>query len=343
VTEHLLLQACRREPVPRPPVWLMRQAGRYLPEYRALRARAQFLDLVTDPARATEVTLQPVDRFGVDAAILFSDILLVPRAMGMALRFDEGQGPVFPEPLRAPADLLRLRDPVPEDDLGFVLAAIGETRRALGERAPLIGFAGGPWTLACYMVEGERSKDWRRVKRLLAEEPARLRGLLGRLAEVVGRFLQAQARAGAQALQVFESWAGALGPADFRAHALPHLARVIRLAKESGVPVIAFAPGAGWALEEIARATGADLVGLDWQTDPAEARRRLEPLGVGWQGNLDPAWLYAPRGVLEERTRALLTALHGPGYVANLGHGVLPDTPVEGVRAFVETVRRWEG
>src|ERR1043166_4770534 len=339
----LLLRACRREVVERPPVWIMRQAGRYLPEYRALRARADFLSLVTEPALAAEATLLPVDLIGVDAAIIFSDILVVPRAMGMELRVEDGIGPRFPSPLRSPSDFERLREVTPEEELGFVLEAIRLARKELAGRAPLIGFAGAPWTLACYMIEGSGTPRPDRAKRLLAESPDTAHGLLARLAGVVGRFLQAQIRAGAQVVQLFESSAGALAPADFREFALPHLATAVRLAREAGggggAPVIAFAPGAGWALEAIARETGADVVGVDWQTDPSDARRRLAGDPVAVQGNLDPPWLHCPPETIRARTRAMLRAFHGPGYIANLGHGILPDTPVEHARVFVEAVK----
>jgi uroporphyrinogen decarboxylase len=337
----LFLRACRREPVERPPVWMMRQAGRYLPEYRAVRERADFLTMVGTPELAVEVTLQPVDLLGVDAAIIFSDILVVPQAMGMGLSVDEGIGPRFHQPLRAPADFDRLRDPAPEDDLAYVLDALRLARRELAGRVPLIGFAGGPWTLMSYMVEGQGSKAFTYAKRLLVQDPARAHALLGRLARAVGAFLVAQAHAGAQAVQVFDSWASALGPRDFREFALPYLAESVQIARGAGVPVIAFAPGAGWALEEIAAATGADVIGVDWQTDAAEARRRLADRPVALQGNLDPSWLYAPPATIRARTHEMLTAFGGRGHIANLGHGINPDVPVANARAFIDAVREW--
>jgi uroporphyrinogen decarboxylase len=341
MTGDLFLRACRREPVERPPVWMMRQAGRYLPEYRAVRDRADFLTMVATPELAVEVTLQPVDLIGVDAAIIFSDILVVPQAMGMALSVEEGTGPRFHHPLRSPADLERLRDIVPEDGLGYVLEAVRLARRELAGRVPLIGFAGGPWTLMSYMVEGSGSKSFARAKRFLMEEPRRARALLERLARIVGEFLAAQVRAGAQAVQVFDSWAAALGPRDFREFALPYLAESVRLARSAGAPVIAFAPGAGWALEEIAVMTSADVIGVDWQTEAGDARRRLAGRPVALQGNLDPCWLYAPPAVIRERTGEMLRAFGGRGHIANLGHGILPDVPVAHARAFVDAVREW--
>jgi uroporphyrinogen decarboxylase len=335
----LFLRACRRERVERTPVWMMRQAGRYLPQYRAVRERADFLTMVGTPDLAVEVTLQPVDLLGVDAAIIFSDILVVPQAMGMTLTVEEGIGPRFHHPLRAPGDFEGLRDVLPEDALGYVLDALRLARRELEGRVPLIGFAGAPWTLMSYMVEGGGSKSFNLVKRLLVEDPQRAHGLLSRLADIVGNFLVAQVRAGAQAVQLFDSWAGALGPRDFREFVLPYLARAARLARSAGAPVIVFAPGSGWALEEIARETEADVVGIDWQTDSAEARRRLPASEVALQGNLDPCWLYAPPREIRERTRRMLDAFGGIGHIANLGHGILPDVPVSHAQAFVDAVR----
>jgi uroporphyrinogen decarboxylase len=320
---------------------MMRQAGRYLPEYRAVRERADFLTMVGTPELAVEVTLQPVDLLGVDAAIIFSDILVIPQAMGMALSVDEGIGPRFHQPLRAPADFDRLRDPTPEEDLCYVLDALRLARRELAGRVPLIGFAGAPWTLMSYMVEGQGSKSFTHAKRLLVQDPSRAHGLLARLARAVGAFLAAQVAAGAQAVQLFDSWASALGPYDFREFALPYLAEAVHVAKAAGVPVIAFAPGAGWALEEIADATGADVIGVDWQTDPGEARRRLAGRPVALQGNLDPSWLYAPPAVMRARTRDMLAAFGGHGHIANLGHGINPDVPVANAQAFVEAVKEW--
>jgi uroporphyrinogen decarboxylase len=337
----LLLRACRREPVERTPVWMMRQAGRYLPEYRAVRARTDFLTMVRTPELAVEVTLQPVDLLGVDAAIIFSDILVVPQAMGMALTVEEGTGPRFDAPLRNAADIARLHEVVPNDDLRYVLNALRLARKELEGRVPLIGFAGAPWTLMSYMVEGAGSKNFARAKRFLVEQPSAAHRLLERLAQTVGDFLRAQVEAGAQVVQLFDSWAGALGPRDFRAFALPYLARACRIARAAGVPVIAFAPGAGWAVEEIAEATGADVVGVDWQTDAAEARRRLDGHAVALQGNLDPCWLYAAPDTIRARTREMLAAFGPRGHIANLGHGILPDVPVEHARAFVEAVQEW--
>ncbi len=337
----LFLRACRREPVDRPPVWMMRQAGRYLPEYRAVREKADFLTMVGTPELAVEVTLQPVELIGVDAAIIFSDILVVPQAMGMTLSVEEGVGPRFHQPLRAPADFRGLRDPSPDGDLGYVLEALRLARRELAGRVPLIGFAGAPWTLMSYMVEGQGSKAFTHAKRLLVEDATRAHTLLARLARAAGEFLAAQVAAGAQAVQLFDSWASALGPRDFREFALPYLAEAARIAAAAGAPVIVFAPGAGWALEAIADATGADVIGVDWQTDAADARRRLADVPVALQGNLDPSWLYAAPAVIRERTHHMLDAFGGRGHVANLGHGIHPDVPPHHARAFVDAVKEW--
>jgi uroporphyrinogen decarboxylase len=337
----LFLRACRREPVERPPVWMMRQAGRYLPQYRAVRERADFLTMVRTPELAAEVSLQPVNLLGVDAAIIFSDILVIPQAMGMRLSVEDGVGPRFHHPLRTPADFQRLRDITPDETLDYVLEALRLTRGELGGRVPLIGFAGAPWTLLSYMVEGAGSKSFSQAKRLLLEDPSRAHTLLSRLARLVGSFLVAQVRAGAQAVQLFDSWAGALGPADFREFALPYVAEAARMARTAGAPVIVFSPGSGWALEEIASATGADVIGVDWQTDAAEARRRLPVAKVALQGNLDPCWLYGSPAQIRERTHRMLDAFGGRGHIANLGHGILPDVPVAHALAFVEAVRDW--
>jgi uroporphyrinogen decarboxylase len=254
---------------------------------------------------------------------------------------EEGSGPRFADPLRSPDELDRLRPISVEDDLHYVLEAVRLARSRLAARVPLIGFAGAPWTLMSYMVEGEGTRTFTRAKRFLIEHPRSAHGLLERLATAVGQFLVAQVAAGAHAVQLFDSWAGALGPRDFREFALPYLAQSVRLAKASGVPVIAFAPGAGWALEEIADVTGADVIGVDWQTDAAEARRRMSSRGVALQGNLDPAWLYAEPSVIRKRTHAMLDAFGGRAHIANLGHGILPDVPVTHAEAFVAAVKEW--
>jgi uroporphyrinogen decarboxylase len=297
--------------------------------------------MVRTPELAVEVTLQPVELISVDAAIIFSDILVVPQAMGMRLSVEDGVGPRFHQPLRSPADFRRLRDVAPEEDLGYVLGALRLARQELDGRVPLIGFAGAPWTLLSYMIEGSGSKSFSLAKRLLVESPATAHNLLARLSRLVGDFLVAQVRAGAQAVQLFDSWSGALGPRDFREFALPYISQAANIARTAGAPVIAFCPGSGWALEEIAASTGADVIGVDWQTDAAEARRRLPASRVTLQGNLDPCWMYAEPSVIRERTHRMLDAFGGQAHIANLGHGILPDTPVAHARASVDAVRDW--
>lgn len=335
----LLLRACRRQAVPRPPVWMMRQAGRYLPEYRAIRARHEFLEMVTSPTIAAEVTVQPVHRLGVDAAVVFSDILMVPQAMGMDLVFEDGSGPRFRQPLRDEIGLERLSDARPVEDLGFVLEAIQRSRELLANEVPLVGFAGAPWTLASYMIEGGGSRHFTHAKRALMQSPEWVHALLDRLATSVGELLKAQVEAGAEVVQVFDSWAGALSPSDYRTFGMPYLAKSVQLAATAGAPVIVFALGAGWALEDLARDTMASVVGIDWHTEAASARRRLDGKGVALQGNFDPSWLYAPVSVIQSKVRTMLEAFGPSGYVANLGHGILPDIPVEHAQAFVDSVK----
>lgn len=343
----LLLRALRSEPTERPPVWMMRQAGRYLPEYRAVRAKSDFLTMCRTPELAVEVTLQPLDLVGVDAAIIFSDILVIPEAMGMHLTLDEGVGPQFTSPLRTAADMSRIHAIEPREHLSYVLDALRLARREIGNRVPLIGFAGAPWTLSAYMVEGRGTKQFAVAKRMLFEQPALAHALLDQLATAVGDYLVAQVEAGAQAVQLFESWAGALGPEEFRTFSLPYLAKAARRAREAGVPVIVFAPGAGWALQEIAEATGADAVGVDWHTTPQDARAATRaaahtqgrPIAV--QGNLDPCALYAPPAEIRRMTHAMIEAFGPVGHVANLGHGILPDVPPAHARAFVDAVKEW--
>jgi uroporphyrinogen decarboxylase len=333
----LFLRACRREPVDRTPVWFMRQAGRYLPEYRAVRAQHSLLEICAQPELAAEVTLQPVRRLGVDAAILFADILLPLIPMGIELEFATGEGPVIHNPLRTEADVAALRPVEVEDGLGNVLETVRLVRRELEGVIPLIGFAGAPFTLASYLIEGGSSRSFLRTKQLMVREPETWHALLGKLAAVVGDYLAAQVRAGAQAVQLFDSWAGALSPDDYAEFVLPHSRAVLRRASATGVPTIHFGVDTAALLPHMAQA-GGDVIGLDWRT----------PLDWGWaqignqravQGNLDPAALFAPRDVLERRVRRILELAGGrPGHIFNLGHGLLPETPVENVKAVVELV-----
>ena len=335
-----LLRALLRQPVDRTPIWLMRQAGRYLPEYRATRARAgHFMALCQNPELACEVTLQPLERFPLDAAILFSDILTIPDAMGLGLSFSEGEGPQFARPLRSAADIARLAAPDPEIELRYVIDAVRLIRRELAGRAPLIGFAGSPWTLATYMVEGGSSKDFARIKSLLYDQPALLHQLLAVTAQAAIAYLNAQTAAGAQALMVFDTWGGILAPRAYREFSLHYMAQIVagltREAEGRRVPVILFTKGGGAWLEDIA-ATGCDAVGVDWTVDLGDARRRVGAR-VALQGNLDPAALYAaPERIRQQAAQVLADFGPGPGHVFNLGHGVQPGVDPESVRALVE-------
>ena len=337
---HLLLRTLRGAPVPRPPVWMMRQAGRYLPEYRAVRARSSFLEMVRTPDLAAEVTIQPVDLLGVDAAIIFSDILVIPEALGLELVVEEGTGPRFPAPLRGETDAGRLH-PFDPSSVSYVYRAIETSRRLLAGRVPVIGFAGGPWTLLAYMIEGGGTRQFARARRLLVEQPDFARRMLDTLADAVGEHLVQQVRAGAEVVQIFESWAGAVAADDYRAFVLPALARAVAHAERAGAPVIVFTPGAGRYLGETARATRADVLGVDWQTDPAEARAAAASTHVALQGNLDPCALYGTPAEIERRTMVMLDSFAGAPYIANLGHGILPDVSPEHARAFVNAVKGW--
>lgn len=330
------LAACWRQPTDVTPVWFMRQAGRYLPEYRRLRERYSLLELVGTPELAAQVTLMPL-RLGVDAAILFADILLPLVPMGLDLSFVVGEGPVIRNPVRGPADVARLRPVVVEEDLKHVLDTVRLVRAALDGWVPLIGFAGAPYTLASYAVEGGPSRHYLRTKQLMYEQPAVWDDLMGRLAEVTLAYLRAQVAAGAQAVQLFDSWAGSLSPADYREHVLPYSRRVLQGLADLGVPRIHFATGTAGMLP-LLRQAGGDVVGVDWRVD---LDRAWQVLGedVAVQGNLDPALLLAPRDVLARRVRQILDQANGrPGHIFNLGHGVLPQTPVGNVQFVVDLV-----
>jgi uroporphyrinogen decarboxylase len=331
------LRACRRQPVDRTPVWFMRQAGRYMPEYRALRVKHSLLTLCRTPELAMEVTLQPVDALGVDAAILFSDILLPLAPLGIPFDFQAGEGPVIEAPVRSRADIERLRRFEPREELGMVLEAIRGLRRTLEGRVPLIGFAGAPFTLASYAIEGGHSSNFAVTKSLLYTDPEAWHRLAGLLAEVAGDYLRAQVEAGAQALQLFDSWVGALDAADYREFVLPHVRTVFARLEGTDVPVIHFGTGTGHLLEA-QREAGGDVIGLDWRTPLDEGRARLGP-AVAVQGNLDPTLLLGPRERLLARVDDVLARAGGrPGHVFNLGHGILPGTPVENVKAVVDHV-----
>jgi uroporphyrinogen decarboxylase len=339
-----LLRALARQPTPYTPVWLMRQAGRYLPEYRATRSKAgSFLTLAGTPSLATEVTLQPLERFELDAAILFSDILVIPDAMGLGLHFVEGEGPRFQRAVRDRSALAALVRPDPAKHLKYVTDAVSEIRRALANRIPLIGFVGSPYTLACYMVEGGASSDFLTIKTLLYRDPRLLHGILEANATAVADLLNAQIEAGAQCVMIFDTWGGTLSDAAYREFSLDYIARVIATLRRERdgehVPVIVFTKGGGLWLERIA-ACGCDAVGVDWTVNLGEARARVGDR-VALQGNIDPAVLHAPlNAVSAEVESALATYGSGPGHVFNLGHGISPGTPPEAVKTLVDTVHR---
>lgn len=331
------LAACRREPVDCTPIWLMRQAGRYMPEYRALRQRYGILEIIRTPELAVEVTLQPMRAFDLDAAIIFADILPPLQAMGLKLTFERGDGPVIHNPIRTITDVEALRCPDPEEGLSFTLEAIRLARRELEGRAPLIGFSGAPFTLASYAIEGGSSRNYERTKGMMYSEPAAWHRLMEKLADLVGRYLAAQVRAGAQAVQLFDSWVGALSPADYREHVLPYSRHAIELARREGAPVIHFSTGTAGMLEWICQA-GGDVIGVDWRVDLDVAWQRLGD-GVAIQGNLDPVTLLGPRPEMERRAERVLRQAAGrPGHIFNLGHGILPQTPVDNVKALVDYV-----
>jgi len=331
------LDACRRKRTDRVPVWFMRQAGRYMPEYRKLRQKWSILQLAKTPELACEVTLQPIDAFPVDAAILFADILLPLEPMGAKLRF--APGPVIDNPVRAAKDVARLRDFDPDEGLGYVAESVRLIRRELDGKVPLIGFAGAPFTLCSYLIEGGPSDDFRTTKAFMAEQPQAWDKLMRLVRQITADYLWMQVRAGAQALQLFDSWIGALTPEQYRRHVQPHSRFVLESLRGSGVPVISFGTGTGGFLEDFASA-GGDVIGVDWRVDLDAAWKRIGRKAI--QGNLDPILLLGDRKPLKEAVADVLRRSGGkPGYVFNLGHGILPPTPVDNVKAVVDWVHAW--
>ncbi len=334
------LRACRREPVDCTPIWIMRQAGRYLPEYRAVREKHSMLDTIRTPELAAEVTLQPLRRFAVDAAIIFADILPLLIGAGIDLEYAAGEGPVIENPLRSADDVAALRVPPPEEGVPFTLEAIRLVRRELEGKTPLIGFSGAPFTLAAYAVEGGGSRDYKRTKLLMYGQPAVWHELMTKLAQLAGEYLAAQVRAGAQAVQLFDSWAGALSPADYRTYVLPHTQQAIVIAAAAGAPVINFSTGTG-GMVEVLRQAGGDVIGIDWRVDIDLAWQRAGH-DVALQGNLDPIALLGPVQAMCERAGDVLQRAGGrPGHIFNLGHGILPETPLENVQELVDFVHDW--
>jgi len=334
--ESVFMRACRREAVPHTPIWLMRQAGRYMQEYREVRARMSFLELCKTPALAAEVTVTAAERLGVDAAIIFADILLIIEPMGLQLEFSKGEGPVIHNPVRSRTDVDRLREVEDVGALSFVFDAIRETRSALRGDLPLIGFAGAPFTLASYIVEGGASKNYVHTKSLMYNDSGAWHAMMSLISRGLIKYLNAQIEAGAQAVQLFDSWVGALSPDDYREYVLPHTRNVIR-SVSSGTPVIHFGTGTS-ALLELLREAGGDVIGLDWRVRLDEGWQRIGH-DVGVMGNLDPVMLFANRDHLRAQAKLILDQAGGrPGHIFNLGHGILPETPVENVIALVDAV-----
>ncbi len=330
------LRACRREPTDVTPVWFMRQAGRYMAEYRALRQKHTLLDICKTPELALEVTLQPL-RLGMDAAILFADILLPLEPMGAPFEFAKGEGPVIHKPVRTRADIDALRVFEAEEGLGYVLEAVRLIRRELDGKTPLIGFAGAPFTIASYLVEGGKSSDYRITKQLMWSDPQAWSLLMSKIAEVVRRYLRAQVAAGAQAVQLFDSWVGALSPVDYQEHVQPHVAHILKDIEQTGVPVIHFGTNTATLLELQVEA-GGTVIGVDHRIGLAEAWRRIG-YDKGIQGNLDPLLLLAPPEIAAKRARAVIAEAAGrPGHIFNLGHGIVPEVPVDHVKAMIDLV-----
>lgn len=348
ISQSLLMRALRGEPTVRPPVWLMRQAGRYLPEYRASRSKASdFMAMCKNPALACEVTLQPIERFGLDAAIIFSDILTIPHAMGMALQFYEGRGPVFSDPLRTLQSIQALKTPDVADDLSYVMEALRLTRQALPASIPLIGFSGSPWTLATYMVEGHGSKNFSLIKQMLYSSPAVLHHLLEKLSSVIAYYLAEQVQAGANVLMIFDSWGGVLSHQAYQEFSLSWMKKVIdhlrAICVDPAIPVIVFTKGGGQWLSTMA-SCGAQALGLDWTTPIGRARQELAGKNIALQGNLDPCVLFSSPHVIEKQVLEMIRE-YGPhpGLIVNCGHGLIPELNPDHVKIMVDTVKNFDG
>lgn len=335
----LFLRALKGEEVERPPVWMMRQAGRYLPQYMVLRKKYTFFERVENPEIACEITIQPIDELEPDAAIIFSDILTIPQALGIDVQMIQGRGPVMGNPIRSVDDAFAVLNDGTAEKLDHVMKAITLTRHELNGRVPLIGFAGAPWTVFCYMVQGEGSKTFDKAKAFLYQHPEAARHLFRELTNATIEYLQAQIEAGAQAIQIFDSWAGLLSPEDFNEWAFPAIVEIITAIKKD-VPVILFAKGAWYALERMAFKSGADALGLDWTVSP-EYARELTRNSITLQGNYDPVQLLSPIPEIEKKTRRMIDRFGTQRYIANLGHGILPHIPVDHARAFINTVKEY--
>lgn len=334
----LMLRALRGEELSRPPVWMMRQAGRYLPDYIKLRDKYDFFTRVQTPELACEITLQPVDQLGVDAAIIFSDILVIPQAMGMTVLLEEGRGPLLPKVVKNKVDIDALNTGDVEERLGYVMKAITMTKQELNGRVPLIGFAGAPWTLLCYMVEGKGSKSFDKAKQFCFTQPELAHSLLQKITDITILYLKAQIKAGANLVQVFDSWSGMLSPADFKAYAQPYLVQIADSVSKDA-PVILFPKGSWYALPELCK-TSASGLGIDWSLTPKMAREMTNS-SITLQGNYDPAKLLQPIGKIKKEVTEMIDAFGTTRYIANLGHGILPNVPVDNARAFVDAVKEY--
>jgi uroporphyrinogen decarboxylase len=335
----LLLKALRKETVPRPPVWMMRQAGRYLPDYIKLREKYDFFTRVQTPELAAQITLQPVDQVGVDAAIIFSDILVIPQAMGLEVLMEEGKGPSLPATIKTKNDIEALNTANAAEHLKYVLDAIALTKKELNGRVPLIGFAGAPWTILCYMIEGKGSKTWDKAKQFAYTEPWLAHTLLQKITDITIDYLKAQVEAGADTVQVFDSWAGSLSPADFKSFAQPYLVKIAN-ALNGMVPVILFPKGSWYALKELSESSAAGI-GIDWTITPTCARS-LTNNNITLQGNFDPAKLLAPIPSIKKWVKEMVNEFGAQNYIANLGHGITPNVPVDHAKAFVDAVKECE-
>lgn len=334
----LLLKALKKEKVERPPVWMMRQAGRYLPDYIKLRDKYDFFTRVQTPELATEITLQPVDQIGVDAAIIFSDILVIPQAMGLEVLMEEGKGPSLPKTIKTQRDIDELNTANAQDHLKYVLDALSLTKKQLNGRVPLIGFAGAPWTILCYMVEGKGSKTWDKAKQFLYTQPGLAHALLQKITDITIDYLKAQIKAGADTVQVFDSWAGSLSPEDFKNFAQPYLLQIADAVKDFA-PVILFPKGSWYALKDLSK-SNASGIGIDWSITPQFARE-LTDNNITLQGNFDPAKLLAPIPQIKKWVKEMIDDFGVQSYIANLGHGITPNVPVDHAKAFVEAVKEY--
>jgi len=335
----LLLRALRKEKVERPPVWMMRQAGRYLPDYIRLRDKYDFFTRVQTPELATEITLQPIDQVGVDAAIIFSDILVIPQAMGLEVLMEEGKGPSLPKTIKTKQDIDSLNIANAEEHLKYVLDALTLTKKELNGRVPLIGFAGAPWTILCYMVEGQGSKTWDKAKQFAYTHPDLAHQLLQKITTITIDYLNAQVKAGADTVQVFDSWAGSLSPEDFKIFAQPYLFQIADAVKDQA-PVILFPKGSWYALKDLSQSS-ASGIGIDWSITPQFARE-LTNNNISLQGNFDPAKLLAPIPQIKKWVKEMIDGFGKQNYIANLGHGIMPNVPVDHAKAFVEAVKEYQ-